>query len=84
MDINVKDHNSGGTPLHVAAAKTHWSVLECLVGWGAALNTVDGEGDTPLLIVTVRRSCVIPESPQLNQVSIYYFFCITLLDTDTF
>ena len=71
MDINVKDETTGATPLHLAASRTHWNALVCLVGWGATLNSVDKYGNTPLqIIITGSKSSVIPESPQLNQVSV--------------
>ena len=72
MDINVRAQTSRGTPLYGAAVKSQWSALECLVGWGAALNVVDKDGCTPLYVVTNQKSSVIPESPQLIQVSVYY------------
>ena len=68
VDINVKTYTATATPLHLAAGKSHWGVLECLVGWGAALDPVNKDGNTPLQTVTSKRSSVIPESPQLNQV----------------
>ena len=68
MDINVIDL-SANTPLHCAAEAAHWSVLECLVGWGAALDSVNRNGHTPLHIVTGGKRSVTPESPQLKQVS---------------
>lgn len=60
------------TPLHLAAMKSgwssDWSVIECLVGWGAALNLVDVDGNTPLHIVIQVKGAITPESSQLKQV----------------
>ena len=40
------------------------------MGWGAALNLVDSNGDTPLHDVVRSKSPVIPNSPQIKQVNI--------------
>ena len=69
MNINGEEGIIGSTPLHVAAAKSQWSAMECLVGWGAALNPVDNSGNIPLHIVTAMKSSDALESPQLNQVN---------------
>ena len=69
MNISAEQHTTGATPLHEAAEVSQWSALECLVGWGAALNPVDKHGNTPLHLVTTKKSHEAPESPQLHQVN---------------
>ena len=41
------------------------------MGWGAVLNHVDSNGNTPLHIVLRLKSHVIPQSPQLNEVDLH-------------
>ena len=69
MDLDIPSQDVRSTPLHLAAERAEWSALECLVGWGAAVNPVNKHGNTPLHAVTMKRSPEIPESPQLKQVS---------------
>ena len=38
------------------------------MGWGAALNSVNSDGSTPLHMVIEAKSPVMPESSQLKQV----------------
>ena len=59
------------TPLHAAADRNCWSVLECLVGWGAELNVADIGGRTPLNVVVRHKSSVVPDSMQLKMVNVY-------------
>ena len=54
----------------MAIKKSHWSVVECLVGWGALLNLVDIGGNTPLHSVITSKSVISPESPQIKQVNL--------------
>ena len=68
VNINIQLHKSKITPLHMAIHKSRWSVVECLVGWGALLNVVDSDGNTPLHILITLRS-VDPGSPQIKQVN---------------
>ena len=81
MDIN-QSQDDRSTPLQIAAEKPQWSVLECLVGWGAALNLVNRHGNTPLHAVTMLRSPVTPDSPQLNEVDTIK--CYTLMSCQNF
>ena len=67
MNINHQNIDTL-TALHEAVASAHWSVVECLVGWGAALDLVSSDGNTPLHLVVKSKSAVIPESPQLVKV----------------
>ena len=69
VNINIQLHESKITPLHIATNKSRWSVVECLVGWGALLNVVDCDGNTPLHIVIALRSVKDPGSPQIKQVN---------------
>ena len=69
VNINIQLHETKITPLHMAIDKSHWSVVECLVGWGALLNVVDCDGNTPLHILITLRSVKDPGSPQIKQVS---------------
>ena len=69
VNINIQFHEAKITPLHIATNKSRWSVVECLVGWGALLNVVDCEGNTPLHILITLRSVKDPGSPQIKQVN---------------
>lgn len=69
VDINVETAESA-TALHLAAERGHWSVVECLVGWGAAVNMSDARGNTPMHIVASNKRETIPESPHLRKVKI--------------
>ena len=69
VNINIQFHKSKITPLHMAIHKSRWSVVECLVGWGALLNVVDCDGNTPLHILITSRSVKDPGSPQIEQVN---------------
>ena len=86
VDMNVKCNTaevSMFTPLHVAALSSCWSELECLVGWGAALDPADHLGNTPLFIVIsqTRSAAAKLTSPTLKKVNNnnynnYYILCI--------
>ena len=70
------------TPLHLAADRASWAVVECLVGWGALLNVTDVNGETPLHIVVYRKSPTVPDSVQLKMVSLYivkYYTCTDVI-----
>ena len=69
VDIDIRSE-AQSTALHGAAEYSYWSVIECLVGWGAALNLVNRSGNTPLHNVVGLKSPEIPESPQLMQVNL--------------
>ena len=69
VNINIQSHRSKFTPLHWAISTSRWSVVECLVGWGALLNVVDCNGSTPLHILITLRSVKDPGSPQIKQVT---------------
>ena len=71
VDINIRTSESNSSPLHAAVQYSHWSVVECLVGWGAALNPTNNKGNTPLHDVIRLQSPVIPESPQLKLVNYF-------------
>ena len=58
------------TPLHSAAMNSKWSVVECLVGWGAALNLVNSNEDTPLHLLIKSKDAQPPETSQLKQVHV--------------
>ena len=72
VDLNIKWQGVTAnlyTPLHLAAFKSYWSVIECLVGWGADLNSTDRIGYTPVRVIIVRKSDVKPTSPTLKMVN---------------
>ena len=69
VDINAESTDTRATPLHLAAYQGHWNVLECLVGWGAMLNVMDKNGDTPLHFVIASTKELPVESTQLKKVS---------------
>ena len=69
VNINIQSHETKFTPLHLAISKSRWSIVECLVGWGALLNLVDHDGNTPLHKVITLRSVKDPGSPQIKQVN---------------
>ena len=75
VDLNIKwrgDICNMFTPLHVAALSSCWSELECLVGWGAALDPADRLGSTPVYIVITRarKAAAKLTSPTLKKVNI--------------
>ena len=47
-DLSAKEPTHGGTPLHVAAFNGHMECVKFLVANGAAVNSRDDEGWTPL------------------------------------
>ena len=69
VNINIQSQDAKFTALHFAICHSRWSVVECLVGWGALLNLVDRGGHTPLYTVISLRSVKDPGSPQIKQVS---------------
>lgn len=46
----IQDENTY-TPLHAAASWGHAEILRYLVAKGGNINTVDGDGETPLFVV---------------------------------
>ena len=67
MDIDAATPQNC-TALHIAACNGHCHAVECLVGWGAALNVRDQDGDTPLLLLARGKEPIFAESPQLKKV----------------
>ena len=47
-DVNAKDDQFGGTPLHHVTVKGHKEIVELLIAQGADVNVLDGGGYTPL------------------------------------
>jgi len=47
MDVNARDHN-GGTALHGAALEGRTRVMDYLIAHGAAVNSLNDSGDSPL------------------------------------
>jgi len=47
-DVNVKDDQFGGTPLHRAAWQGHKEIVELLIAKGADVNAQRDDGGTPL------------------------------------
>jgi len=45
--VNAKANN-GGTPLHLAAFKSHKEIVELLITKGADVNAMDDGGHTPV------------------------------------
>ena len=74
VNINIQSHKTRSTALHMAAEISKWSVVECLIGWGAALNLVDQNGNTPLHCVIETKSFTNPESPQIKGVHCSHIF----------
>ena len=60
--------NQHSTALHIAAWKGYCHVIECLVGWGAALDIGDQMGNTPLLLIVLGKLPMFTDSPRLNKV----------------
>lgn len=56
------------TALHLAAQYGHYALIECLVGWGAALNRIDVLGNTPLWLVVSHKKNTTLFTPQLKLV----------------
>ncbi len=48
MDVNAKEGEIGGTPLHFAAWKGHNEIAELLIANGADVNVKTFKGGTPL------------------------------------
>lgn len=67
MDINAVTPQNF-TALHVAVCNGYSHAVECLVGWGAALNARDQDGSTPLLLLARGEEPMLAESPQLKEV----------------
>ena len=78
VNINIQSLESKSTPLHMAIKSSRWSVVECLVGWGALLNVVDRDGNTPLHTVNKLMSVNSPGSPQIEQVKCVLVFSFFL------
>ena len=47
-DVNAKDENAGGTPLHTVAINGHKEIVELLIAEGADVNAKGVVGATPL------------------------------------
>ena len=57
--------------MHVAAIEGHCRVIERLVGFGADLNHVDNDGNTPLHIVFIKKNAKpLNDAPQMNKVQL--------------
>ena len=74
VDLNILwqgDECRMFTPLHVAALSSCWSELECLVGWGAALDLADRLGNTPVFVVIMQTTKAAAKltSPTLKKVN---------------
>lgn len=54
-DINVRN-DQRRTPLHTAVIEGYPRVIEKLVGYGAELNAVEDEGNTPLHITLIKKA----------------------------
>ena len=62
--------SSKQTPLHLAVARGHLNIANCLVHEGARLNLVDKQQRTPLVIAVISSS----QNP-----SLFYHVCVILL-----
>ena len=58
------------TPLHIAILRGHSKILERLVGYGAGVNTLDEDGNNPLLMVLSVDAMEPPsdDTPELKKV----------------
>ena len=55
----------------MAAIEGHCNVIERLVGFGADLNCVDNEGNTPLHVVFIKKNTKpLIDAPQMMKVSL--------------
>ena len=68
VDINAESFQNA-TALHLSAARGYWSVVECLVGWGASLTIADYQGNTSLHLVTRAKNDNFLNSPHLKMVN---------------
>ena len=69
---NVNSKNHGGlTPMHLAAHEGHTAMVECLVGYGADLNSCGEDGNTVLHLVMVLQNMkpLGENTPHLRKVS---------------
>lgn len=61
LSPSIPDENTY-TPLHAAASYSHTDILRYLVSKGGDINTVDGDGETPLFLVeTAETARVVVE-----------------------
>ena len=59
------------TPLHVATIEGNCNVIEKLVGFGADLNHVDNDGNTPLHIAFIKKTTKpLTDAPEMTKVSL--------------
>lgn len=67
-DINA-ENDMKRTALHVAAIEGNCNVIEKLVGFGADLNRVDKDGNTPLHVVFIKKTAKpLTNAPQITKV----------------
>ncbi|XP_068220064.1 transient receptor potential cation channel subfamily A member 1 homolog [Palaemon carinicauda] len=52
LDVNVKDHDSGDTAMHIAARHNKKDILDILLERGADCNAKNNKGETPLNLAT--------------------------------
>ena len=79
VDLNIKWRGVLYTPLHVAVTQSYWSVVECLVGWGAALDPVGNDGDTALHMAINVKTAVRPTSPTLKRVISFHIYSLMFM-----
>merc|ERR1719233_34557 len=68
--VDMKDHESGDTPLHVAARNGHHGIVEMLVKAGGSLGVHNKQGETPMELLgniaagyveEILDSCIVGE-----------------------
>ena len=69
-DINAKTKYEKLTPLHIAVHEGCIKAVELLVGFGADLNVVTTDGNTPLHLALGRGTMSPPleETPEIKEV----------------
>jgi len=58
-DVNAKERENGGTPLHYAALLNHKEIAELLISEGSDVNAKDVKGITPLDAAIIRKGSEI-------------------------
>ena len=65
-DVNAKERQNGGTPLHYAALLNNKKITELLISEGADVNAKDDKGKTPLDAAIIRKGPEIADLIRKN------------------